>query len=345
MARLKEADKIEQYAELGVSWVGTKALMWAIESRLKRDPGLYRWVNGELTERIESGDPRLAAQAQTGPFLVLIHGTGSSTSGSFDALQSASQTYWRSFEDRYGDRVFAFEHRTLSESPAENALQLARALPAGAKVHLVTHSRGGLVGDLMCLEGFEDLIDSYALGDIQSGDADPAERERIRAELVKAYADQRSTLHELAAELNRKKIRVERYVRVASPARGTRLASGNFDVFLSSLLSLMGWVPAFKGNPIYSAFKRVGTRNREEPHQAQPRARHRGDAAGLADGALSGSCKAAGCDEAGDRQRRRRRRRLAQATGRALHRLHVLRQCRQRPRGRHRFHGRRRGPA
>ncbi|HEV7912938.1 MAG TPA: CHAT domain-containing protein, partial [Albitalea sp.] len=37
----------------------------------------------------------------------------------------------------------------------------------------------------------------------------------------------------------------------------TRLASGNFDVFLSSLLSLMGWVPAFKGNPLYSAFKRV----------------------------------------------------------------------------------------
>ena len=34
---------------------------------------------------------------------------------------------------------------------------------------------------------------------------------------------------------------------------GTRLASGNFDVFLSGLLSLMGWVPAFKGNPVYSA--------------------------------------------------------------------------------------------
>jgi hypothetical protein len=32
-------------AELGVSWAGTKALMWAIEKRLMQEPGrLYRWV-------------------------------------------------------------------------------------------------------------------------------------------------------------------------------------------------------------------------------------------------------------------------------------------------------------
>jgi len=265
----KAEAKIEQYAELGVTWVGTKALMWAIESKLKRDPGLYRWVNGELTERFESGDKRLAAQAAVGPLLVMIHGTGSSTSGSFDALQNASPSYWRSFEDRFGDRVLAFEHRTLSESPAENALQLARALPEGARIHLLAHSRGGLVGDLLCLDGFDNLIDGYALDGMQLGEADPAERERIRAELAKAYAAQRNTLHELCAELKRKRIRIERYVRVASPSRGTRLASGNFDVFLSSLLSLMGWVPTFKGNPIYSAFKRVVleiAKNRTKPN-------------------------------------------------------------------------------
>ncbi|WP_280154423.1 CHAT domain-containing protein [Piscinibacter sp. XHJ-5] len=266
---VKAEDGIEQYAELGVSWAGTKALMWAIESRLKREPGLYRFADGELAERFEPGDPRLKAEAAGGPLLVLIHGTGSSTAGSFDALQSASHAYWKAFEDRYGDRVFAFEHRTLSESPVDNALQLARALPEGATVHLVTHSRGGLVGDLLCIENFEALIDGYALDRAQLGEEDPAERERIRGELVKAHAEQRSALHELAAELRRKKPRVERYVRVACPARGTRLASGNFDVFLSALLSLMGWVPAFKGNPIYSAFKRVVlevAKNRTKPN-------------------------------------------------------------------------------
>lgn len=265
----KAEEKIEQYADLGVSWVGTKALMWAIESRLKREPGLYRWSNGALTQRLDAGDPALKAEAAAGPLLVLIHGTGSSTSGAFDTLQSASAAYWKPFEDRYGDRVLAFEHRSLSESPIENALQLARALPENAQVHLVTHSRGGLVGDLLCLDAFDDLVDSYAMDSAQLGIDDPAERERVKAELLKAHAEQRSTLHELAAELKRKKLRVERYVRVASPARGTRLASGNLDVFLSALLSLMGWVPALKGNPVYSAFKRIVlevAKNRTRPN-------------------------------------------------------------------------------
>lgn len=265
----KAEDKIEEYAELGVSWLGTKALMWAIESRLKRDPGLYRWVDGELAQRFEPGDPKLAALVPAGPFLLMIHGTGSSTSGSFNALQGTSPAYWRSIEDRYNDRVLAFEHRTLSESPAENALQLARALPEGARLHIVTHSRGGLVGDLLCLEPFDALIDGYALDEAQLGEPDPAQRERLRDELIGAYAEQRSILQQLTAELARKKIRVERYVRVASPSRGTRLASGNFDVFLSALLSLMGWVPAFKGNPVYSAFKRVVlevAKNRTKPN-------------------------------------------------------------------------------
>jgi hypothetical protein len=50
---------------------------------------------------------------------------------------------------------------------------------------------------------------------------------------------------------------VQRYVRVASPAQGTRLASGNLDLFLSGMLTLIGQVPFFFGSPFYSAFKRV----------------------------------------------------------------------------------------
>ncbi len=265
----KVEEKIARYADLGVSWAGTKALMWAIESRLKRDPGLYRWIGGELSERLDSGNLQLQADAKAGPLLVLIHGTGSSTQGSFDDLQSVSSTFWHGFEQRYGNRVLALEHRSLSESPVDNALQLARALPVGAAVHLVTHSRGGLVGDLLCLQDFDSLIDGYALDAATLGEADPEERERITSELLKAHAEQRAALRDLAAELARKKLRIERYVRVASPARGTRLASGNFDVFLSGLLSLMGWVPALKGNLIYSAFKRVVlevARNRTKPN-------------------------------------------------------------------------------
>ncbi|MFB8829403.1 hypothetical protein ACE0DR_08525 [Azotobacter sp. CWF10] len=58
---------------------------------------------------------------------------------------------------QYTDRAFAFEHRTLSESPIVNALALARSLPEQAKLHLVSHSRGGLVGELLCLGECENL--------------------------------------------------------------------------------------------------------------------------------------------------------------------------------------------
>ena len=265
----KSEDKIERYADLGVSWVGTKALMWAVEHRLKRDPGLYRWSQGELTEPLLPGNARLQEDAKAGPLLVMIHGTGSSTQASFDDLNGSASGFWKPVEDRYGPRVFGFEHRTLSESPIDNALQLAQALPEGATLHLLTHSRGGLVGDLLCLDNFAPLIDGYAMDAAGLGEADAAERERIAKELLTAHAEQRAALRALAAELARKKFRVERYVRVASPARGTRLASGNFDLFLSGLLSLMGWVPAFKGNPVYSAFKRVVlevARNRTKPN-------------------------------------------------------------------------------
>ncbi len=61
--------------------------------------------------------------------------------------------------NKFGERIYAFEHRTFSESPIENAIELAAKLPKGAQINLVTHSRGGLVGDLLCLEKFSDELD------------------------------------------------------------------------------------------------------------------------------------------------------------------------------------------
>lgn len=259
-------------AEVGVSWAGTKALMWAIESRLDRKPGLYRWAGGDGT----AGDlappdaAALAAAAANGEsLLVFVHGTGSSTEGSFGDLQSADAGVRAALERRFSGGVFAFEHRTLSESPIENALQLARALPAHTRLNLVSHSRGGLVADLLCLANFEPLIDAYASDLPGTGDADPAEAKRVRRELDAAHAEQRAQLRELAAELRAKQFAVERYVRVASPAHGTKLASANFDLFLSALLTLIGQVPTFFGNPLYAAFKRVVleiAKNRTNPH-------------------------------------------------------------------------------
>ncbi len=270
--KLLKADGIADAAQIGVSWVGTKALMAAIESRLKREPGLYRW-HGATGQADDLQPPALVAGTQAElkalPMLIFVHGTGSSSLGSFGELRSGDSDLWGALERQFSGGIFAFEHRTLSKSPIENALHLAASLPKGAHISLVSHSRGGLVADLLCLGDFDKLIDGYAYAFEGTGDADPAEARRVIGELETAHKGQRADLQKLCQLLRERQITVQRYVRVASPANGTKLASANFDLFLSGLLTLIGQVPFFFGNPIYSAFKRVVieiAKNRTNPH-------------------------------------------------------------------------------
>ena len=238
-AREVLGDKAEDWAAAWASRKGAQALMQTIESRLGGAPGLYRW-NGTVLQDSEcctADDPRLSSAAQAGALLVFIHGTGSHTLGGFGDLPASSA--WGVLQASFGERIFGFEHRTFSESPIDNALSLAETLPAGARLCLVTHSRGGLVGDLMCLDPddalLEELIDAWR----------PAPRFDEQAlrpsarELDTLAAAEQAKLRRLIGLLRDKKLRVERYVRVAAPARGTALLSDNLDVFLSTLLNLV----------------------------------------------------------------------------------------------------------
>lgn len=269
---MQRKGKPADIAGLGVSWLGTKALMWAVEERLARPAGhLYRWQDGGGALEGGQADDTARMTGAGGtprPALVFIHGTGSSTLGSFGDLQRSDRGLWARLESRFPGGIYGFEHRTLSESPIENALQLATALPRGARISLVTHSRGGLVGDLLCLQDIDQHIDSYSYAFPGVGDAQGREAE-VRKELDRAHAEHREQLRALFTLLRDKALVIDRYVRVAAPAQGTRLASGNFDVFLSGLLTLIGRVPYFFGNPLYSAFKRVVieiAKNRTNPH-------------------------------------------------------------------------------
>ena len=267
------ADMIKDVAEAGITWAGTQALMSAIESRLLKKPGLYRWAGysgtaGELKDE-PPVPPTDAAEAQKAPLLVFVHGTGSSTQGSFGDLRSSGQDVWAALEARFGQRIYAFEHKTFSESPIDNALALLKALPEGAHVNFVSHSRGGLVVDLLCLDDFDKLIPDYKFGFEGIGDPDENATTRVIEELDTAHAQHRLDLQELATLLRKKRLVIERYVRIASPAHGTLLASGNFDLFLSGVLTLIGQVPFLFGNPYYSAFKRIVieiAKNRTDPH-------------------------------------------------------------------------------
>lgn len=194
------------------------------------EPGLYHVELGN--------DPQMTPASEflsDGPILLFLHGTMSSFKGSFSDLwdsKNGAGTEARSqFTRRYG-HAYAWEHYTLTESPIENALELAGELPKGARLHLVSHSRGGLVGDLLCLgqrvEGEEtltvnqikELFESYAKGHSSS-----KQRE--------TWAAQAKQLCKLIEILEEKQITVERFVRVACPAMGTTLASGKLDRWLS----------------------------------------------------------------------------------------------------------------
>ncbi len=240
------------------SWLLTKFLAWLIERRLRPAEGLYAWQAAVEPREVGAEDPRPASLDGVDPrtpILLFIHGTASNTRGSFGAFLTADGAQdWRAVTTLFGRHIYAFEHRTLSRSPIENALALARALPQGARLSLVTHSRGGLVGDLLCLGG---LSAAQIDGFVRQGDG-----------LAEADAFDRARLRELADVLAARQFRVERYLRCASPSRGTLLASENLDEFLSILTNLVGLVPALASSPVYDVVTRVtleAVRRRWEP--------------------------------------------------------------------------------
>lgn len=202
--------------------------------------------------RCVENDPRLTEAVQAGPLLILIHGTASHALAAFKDLRVS--TDWEPLTRRFGERVFGFEHRTFSESPIDNALFLAHTLPARARMSLITHGRGGLVGDLLCLGALDDaLIDAYRR-EAPVGKDESEWQRRVREKV--ATEEQRKL-----RELDDKRFQIERYVRVACPARGTTLLSDNLDVFLSGLLSLTarlaGALAGPAGNAVLSVFKRI----------------------------------------------------------------------------------------
>ena len=106
--------------------------------------GAARWVlrsdSTRSRRRLNAGDwARLGA----GRALLFVHGTFSSC----DAFHDLPPAVMEELSARYGGRLFAFDHPTLSDDPAANAEYLLAQLPAGTSltVDIVCHSRGGLV--------------------------------------------------------------------------------------------------------------------------------------------------------------------------------------------------------
>ena len=226
--------------------------------------------------------------------LVFVHGTGSSTLGSFGDLRRGEP---RPVGGAGGSASPAASTASSTarcrKARSRTRSQLvARAAAAARRSRLVSHSRGGLVADLLCLGDFDALIERYALrASTAPATPTPAGRRRgVRAELDGApHAEQRDAAAQrwpgccARRGMRGRALRAHRQPgqRHAAGQRQLRpLPVGPADADRRRCRSS-------SAARCYSAFKRVVDRDRPQPHQPAPGARHRGDAARLADGAAA----------------------------------------------------------
>jgi hypothetical protein len=178
---------------------------------------------------------------ESGDYLLFIHGTGSSSKGSFAELKSSK--LWMHMHSVYKPgHILALQHRTLTESPFTNIKKLVEQLPSEATIDLISHSRGGLVAELLCrfaadARGF----DSNEISCLQNEGRD-YEIPRIR---------------EIEKLIQGKKITIRKQIRVACPARGTILAGRRIHDFFNITMNLVGAVSGQIANPAYITFKEL----------------------------------------------------------------------------------------
>ncbi|SRX55204.1 CHAT domain-containing protein [Aequorivita sp. CIP111184] len=164
------------------------------------------------------------------PFFLFIHGTNSDTFGAFQDLKASPA--WNTLHQIYGKNVLAFQHRTLTESPLLNVVKLAQMLPDNSVVHMLTHSRGGIVGDI--LNKYSNDNDESSIGFTNQHIA-LLEKEGNREDDIKNIA----ALNKIFKD---KKITVAKFIRVGCPAAGTKLASKRLDHILNVFFNLVNIV-------------------------------------------------------------------------------------------------------
>ena len=140
--------------------LGKVAHHFAARWEAAKRPGLVRWYSPE-TRLVPSTEAAPLtredwARLGQGPALMLVHGTFSTARGGFGALPEA---VLGELHQRYGGRVVAWEHPSISLTPRANvewlAGQLAGADAPALTLDVVTHSRGGLVGRALAERGEE----------------------------------------------------------------------------------------------------------------------------------------------------------------------------------------------
>jgi CHAT domain-containing protein/pimeloyl-ACP methyl ester carboxylesterase len=238
------AIKAVRVFDVDLSGMTVAGLARAWEEKHVSSPGLYR-CRQPTPVKLE---PVTVPPPADRPLLIFLHGTASSFEGSFGALWDGPQSkIGATLFNAYHGHVYAFQHRTFTESPIDNAIALLNQLPDNARLHLVSHSRGGLIGELLCRAAVATGRDPFDEKDVtlfaNTEDTDGVTVDRARDRTALA------TLNEL---LKQKQPRVERFVRVACPARGSTLASERLDRWLSVIMNTLSFA-GLQGSLFFAA--------------------------------------------------------------------------------------------
>lgn len=222
------------------------------DEKIVPDPGLYtidKNFNLSKATEIKATDKR---------YLLFIHGTASTTLGSFESIIKFDDNgLWNAINKVYGNRILALEHHTISESPVTNAIEVLKALPEGSKIDIISSSRGGIISDLLARCNM--VVNKYE--NFYGFTEDEIDILRKDIKVWEGRFKYTDPSPDLIAELNKeaaeKKIFVEKVIRVASPAKGTTLISERLDHFLNGVLWCVGKAFGDKVNPIYLALKEL----------------------------------------------------------------------------------------
>ncbi|NDC40109.1 MAG: CHAT domain-containing protein [Chitinophagia bacterium] len=187
-----------------------------------------------------------AGNLPNGKYLLLLHGTGGSLGWGFGGLKDTPE--WTDLRRQYGeDNIIGFQHYSITKSPLENAIDIIQSLPAQSEVDIVSHSRGGIIGDILArfaVTGYKD--DETGLDSLETANLEKEGR-KVDVERIKA----------LRAAIKGKHLTVGTFVRVASPAAGTILASDRLEKVFNMLFNLASLIPGAAGNPIVAALKEL----------------------------------------------------------------------------------------
>ena len=174
------------------------------------------------------------------PVLLFLHGTGSSTKGSFSELNGSQ--LWNDMKRIYKGNILAFQHETFTKSPLQNAFEIFQQLPPNATLHIISHSRGGLVGEVLARFCYDENGFNEASIELLN-----------RIERVEDIAQ----IKAIKTLISKKKIKVEKFIRVACPASGTSLLSKRLDFYFNVSLNLISFATGSKANLIVDGFKAI----------------------------------------------------------------------------------------